>query len=155
MSRLDVRRRRGIAIAVPAAQPRDKTLKIYVVDVEGGNATLFVAPAGGSVLIDTGNGGQAAARDVDRIMAAVKDAGLTQIDHLVTTHWHGDHWGGMAELAARLPIRHFVDHGANVQPAAPVDEFLNKVYPTVYAKSKRTVVKPGDTLPIRALTGGS
>src|SRR5688572_33417907 len=100
-----------------SAQPaRDKSLTIYVVDVEGGNATLFVAPSGGSVLIDTGNGGQAAARDVDRIMAAVKDAGLTQIDHLVTTHWHGDHFGGMAELAARLPIRHFVDHGANVPP---------------------------------------
>jgi len=141
----------ALAIAVPAAQPRDKALNIYVVDVEGGNATLFVAPSGGSVLIDTGNGGQAAARDVDRIMAAVKDAGLTQIDHLVTTHWHGDHYGGMAELAARLPIRHFVDHGANVQPAALVDEFLNKVYPTVYAKSKRTVVKPGDTLPMQGV----
>jgi beta-lactamase superfamily II metal-dependent hydrolase len=141
----------ALAIAAPAAQPRDKTLNIYVVDVEGGNATLFVAPSGGAVLIDTGNGGQAAARDVDRIMAAVKDAGLTQIDHLVTTHWHGDHFGGLAELANRLPIRHFVDHGANIQPAAAVDEFLNKVYPAVYAKSKRTVVKPGDTLPLQGL----
>ncbi len=51
-------------------------------------------------------------------MAAVKDAGLTQIDHLITTHWHGDHFGGMAELAARIPIRDFIDHGPNVQPAA-------------------------------------
>ena len=141
----------ALVIAAPAAQPRDKTLNIYVVDVEGGNATLFVAPSGGAVLIDTGNGGQAVARDVDRIMAAVKDAGLTQIDHLVTTHWHGDHFGGLAELANRLPIRHFVDHGANIQPAAAVDEFLNKVYPAVSAKSKRTVVKPGDTLPLQGL----
>src|SRR5215204_5547849 len=100
------------------AQPRDKSLSIYVVDVEGGNATLFVAPGGRSVLIDTGNGGAVAARDADRIMAAVKDAGLTQIDHLITTHWHGDHFGAMAELARRVPIRHFVDHGPNVQPAA-------------------------------------
>ena len=85
----------ALSAAVPAAQTRTaKTLDIYVVDVEGGNATLFVSPSGESVLIDTGNGGAAAKRDADRIMAAVKDAGLTQIDHLITTHWHGDHFGG-------------------------------------------------------------
>jgi beta-lactamase superfamily II metal-dependent hydrolase len=139
------------AASLAGQQPRAKALSIYVVDVEGGNATLFVAPSGNSVLIDTGNGGAAAARDVDRIMAAVKDAGLERIDHLVTTHWHGDHFGGMAELAERLPIRHFVDHGANVQPAAGPDEFLNKVYPTLYAKAKHTVAKPGDALPIQDL----
>ena len=81
-----------------AAQTRT-TLDIYVVDVEGGNATLFVSPSGESLLIDTGNLGQeASVRDADRIMAAVKDAGVTGIDHLITTHWHGDHFGGMAEL---------------------------------------------------------
>src|SRR3984893_12666813 len=90
---------------VPAAQTRAvRTLDIYVVDVEGGNTTLFVSPSGESVLIDTGNAGAAAVRDAERIMAAVKDARLAQIDHLITTHWHGDHFGGMAELAARVPI---------------------------------------------------
>ena len=89
----------ALAVAVPTGQTRPKGLDIYVVDVEGGNATLFVSPSGGSVLIDSGNPGPGAARDADRIMAAVRDAGLTQIDHLITTHWHGDHFGGMAELA--------------------------------------------------------
>lgn len=88
-----------------AAQP-DDALRIYLVDVEGGNATLFVTPEGQSLLIDTGNGGENANRDVGRIMAAVEDAGLRQIDHLITTHWHGDHYGGMPELATRIPIRH-------------------------------------------------
>src|SRR6185436_6046553 len=118
--------------------------EIYVVDVEGGNATLFVAPSGESVLIDSGNGGAAAVRDADRIMAAAKDAGVTRIDHLITTHWHGDHFGGMAELASRIPIRQFIDHGPNVQPAASADDFLNKVYPQLYAKGKHTVAAPGD-----------
>ena len=100
-----------------AAQPRT-TLDIYVIDVEGGNATLFVPPSGQSVLMDTGNvAPEAAKRDAARIMAAVKDAGLTQIDHLITTHWHGDHFGGMAELAKRIPIRHYIDHGPTVQPS--------------------------------------
>ena len=88
------------------AQTRSsRTLDIYVVDVEGGNATLFIAPSGESVLIDTGNGAAAAVRDAGRIVAAMKDAGLQQIDHLITTHWHGDHFGGMAELASRVTIR--------------------------------------------------
>jgi beta-lactamase superfamily II metal-dependent hydrolase len=135
-----------------AAQTRTaRTLDIYVVDVEGGNATLFVSPSGESVLIDSGNGGAAAARDADRIMAAVKDAGLTQIDHLITTHWHGDHFGGMPALASRIPIRDFVDHGPNVQPAAAADEFLQKVYPSLYAKAKHTVAKPGDKIALAGL----
>jgi beta-lactamase superfamily II metal-dependent hydrolase len=135
-----------------AAQTRtSKPLEIYVVDVEGGNATIFAAPSGESVLIDTGNPGAAAARDADRIMAAMKDAGLTQIDHLITTHWHGDHFGGMAELATRIPIREFIDHGPNVQPAAAADDFLQKAYPGIYARAKHTVAKPGDKLPVAGL----
>jgi competence protein ComEC len=135
-----------------AAQTRTaKSLDIYVVDVEGGNATLFVSPSGESVLIDSGNGGAAAARDATRIMAAAKDAGLTQIDHLITTHWHGDHFGGMAELASHIPIRDFVDHGPNVQPAAAADEFLQKTYPSLYGKAKHTVAKPGDKIPMAGL----
>src|ERR1700760_4411965 len=90
-------------------------LDIYVIDVEGGNATLFVTPSHESLLIDTGNSGAAAVRDAGRIMEAVKDAGLTQIDHLIITHWHGDHFGGLAELAPRIPIKEFIDHGANAQ----------------------------------------
>src|SRR5262247_4662061 len=110
------------------------TLDIYLIDVEGGNSTLFVTPSGQSLLIDTGNGGAAAARDGDRILAAAKDAGLNQIDHLITTHYHGDHYGAMENVAGRIPIRDFIDHGPNVQPAAAVDEFLQKVYPGLYAK---------------------
>src|SRR6266576_1882021 len=73
------------------------TLDIYIVDVEGGNSVLFVAPSGESVLIDTGNVAPGAVRDAERIMAALKDASVTQIDHLIITHWHGDHFGGLAE----------------------------------------------------------
>src|ERR1041385_9324970 len=93
-----------------------KTLDVYVIDVEGGNATLFVTPSHESLLIDTGNAGAAAVRDAGRILDAIKDAGLMQIDHLIITHWHGDHFGGLSELAAKIPIREFIDHGPNVQP---------------------------------------
>ncbi len=127
-------------------------LDIYVIDVEGGNATLLVPPSGESLLIDTGNvAPNAAIRDAERILAATRDARLTQIDHLIVTHWHGDHFGGLAELAKRIPIRHFIDHGANVQPAPAADEFLAKVYPELYAKARHTVVKPGDRISVAGL----
>ena len=128
------------------------TLDIYVIDVEGGNATLFVAPSGESLLIDTGNvAPDAAIRDSERIVAAAKDARLAQIDNLIITHWHGDHYGGLAELAKRIPIRHFIDHGPNVQPAPAVDEFLASSYPRLYANAKHTVAKPGDRIAVAGL----
>ena len=142
----------GATSAHAQAPTTRTTLDIYVVDVEGGNATLFVTPSGESVLMDTGNvAPEAAKRDAARIVAAVKDAGLTQIDHLITTHWHGDHFGGMAELAAQVPIRHYIDHGDTVQPQPASTEFLANVYPGLVAKARRTIVKAGDRIQLRDL----
>src|SRR4051812_32195450 len=104
------------ATTLVVAQTARKTLDIYVVDVEGGNAVLFVTPSGESILIDAGNTGAGAVRDAERIVAAAKDAGVARIDHHITTHYHGDHIGGLAELAARIPIMEFIDHGPNSQP---------------------------------------
>ena len=137
----------ALAVTAVSAQAQN-TLRIYLVDVEGGNATLFVSPTGESLLIDTGNGGANADRDVGRIMAAVEDAGLTQIDHLITTHYHGDHYGGMSELATRIPIRHFIDHGPGVEDNAATDAFLNGAYRDLYGKARHTVAQPGDTVPL-------
>src|SRR5579863_3498815 len=128
------------------------TLDIYVVDVEGGNAVLFVSPTHESLLMDTGNvGAVAAPRDASRIVDAMKDANVQQIDHLITTHWHGDHFGGMAELASRVSIREFIDHGPNVQPGEAADSFLQGTYPKLYANAKHTVASAGDRIPVAGL----
>lgn len=137
-------------VATLAAQARS-TFDIYLIDVEGGNATLLVAPSGDSMLIDTGNGGAAADRDASRIMAAVTDAGLDRIDHLVTTHYHGDHFGAMAELASLVRIGNFIDHGPNVQPGGATDQFLDETYPALYASAGHTVVAPGDRVTMGGL----
>ena len=141
----------ALCAAVTAAQSRtSKNLDIYVIDVEGGNAQLWVTPSGESVLVDTGNGGAAAVRDADRIMAAVKDAGVTQIDHLIITHYHGDHIGGLSELATRIPIKEFIDHGANVQPGPQIDPVLEQ-YAQLFAKAKHTIPKTGDRISVTGL----
>jgi competence protein ComEC len=125
-----------------------RPFEAYVIDVEGGEATLFVSPSGESLLVDTGWPGFDG-RDADRIVAAAKHAGISQIDHLVITHYHGDHVGGAAGLAARLPIRHFVDHGANV---GEDERAQYEGYAAVRGDGRWTEAKPGDTIPLAGLS---
>ena len=138
----------ALGLSASPALAQRKTLDVYVIDVEGGNATLFVSPTGESLLMDTGNVPPGAARDAGRIMDAVHDAGLTQIDHLIITHWHGDHFGGLAALAPQIPIREFIDHGQNMQPAQAADDFQQKTYPQIIAtaNAKHTIAKAGDKI---------
>jgi beta-lactamase superfamily II metal-dependent hydrolase len=124
-------------------------LTAYFVDVEGGQATLFVTPSGQSVLIDTGWAGFNG-RDAERIAVAAKQAGVTQIDYLLITHFHLDHVGGVPALAAKLPIKNFVDHGETVEHDAN-GQSLFDAYQKEVAKGKHIVVKPGDKLPIEGL----
>src|SRR6202158_4827379 len=100
-----------VAPAVPAPESR-RTLQIYFVDVEGGQATLFVTPEGQSLLIDTGWPGNDG-RDADRIVAAARKAGLSKIDFVLLTHYHVDHAGGVPQLFAKIPVGAFIDHGAH------------------------------------------
>ncbi len=138
----------ALAAGLTAQSRPPATLDVYVIDVEGGNATLFVSPSRESLLIDTGNAGAAAVRDAGRIVDAMKDAGLRKIDRLITTHWHGDHFGGMAELASRVSIGEFIDHGPNVQPGEAADSFLREIYPRLTSQARHTVAKPGDRIPL-------
>ena len=133
--------------ALSAQRGAAKPLQIYVVDTEGGKAALWVAPSGQSLLIDSGNPG---ARDLERIIAAVNDAGLKQIDYLLSTHYHIDHIGGMQELAKRIPIGTFIDHGPSVEEREQVQGF-QAAYAELYGKAKHMVVKPGDKVPIAGL----
>src|SRR5262249_18785203 len=82
-------------------------LDVYFIDTEGGAATLIVTPAGQSILIDSGNPGD---RDARRIAAAAHDAGVTQIDHYITTHYHSDHVGGAGPLSKLIPIKAHYGH---------------------------------------------
>ncbi|MGA2591832.1 MAG: MBL fold metallo-hydrolase [Bryobacteraceae bacterium] len=138
-----------LSLAGAAVLPAAKDLEIYFIDVEGGQATLFVAPSGESMLIDTGWSGHNS-RDAGRIAAAAKRAGVKKIDYLIVTHYHEDHVGGVPQLAGKLPIRNFVDHGATVETDQRARELYN-AYTEYSAKGNRMQVKPGDTIPIKGL----
>ncbi len=142
------------APAQPAiANHANGKLKIYFVDVEGGQSTLFVAPNGQSLLIDTGWPGNEG-RDADRILAVAKNAGITRIDYLLLTHYHTDHVGGVPQLVARIPVGTFIDHGPNRELDHGITEHGYAEYQKVLATGhyKHIVAQPGGLLPISGLT---
>src|SRR5262249_13926575 len=91
-----------------------RSLDFHFLDMEGCGGALIVAPSGKSIVVGAGNPG---VRDAERIIAAAKEAGLTRIDYSLPSHYHPDHYGAVAELVARFPIRTFIDLGSTL-PAA-------------------------------------
>ena len=136
--------------SVAALAAESKSLQLFFIDVEGGQATLLVTPSGQSLLIDTGwpgfNG-----RDAGRIVAAAKAAGVDRIDFVVFTHFHRDHVGGVTQLANQIKIGTFVDHGSNMEDSAVSREDF-AAYEKVAANSKRLIVKPGDQIPMKDIS---
>ena len=128
---------------VPVVHAKD--LQMYWIDVEGGAATLIVAPGGQSLLIDTGwaDGD----RDAKRIVAAAQSAGVKKIDYLVISHYHRDHVGGLAALSKLMPIDRIYSRG-------DVFETDNKQWHdsvVAAAKGHRTILKAGDKIPVPGL----
>ena len=134
--------------AQPAAQSA-KPLEVYFIDVEGGQATLIVTPAGESMLIDTGYPGFED-RDLNRVLATIKQAGLNKLDYLLVTHYHNDHVGNAAAIASRIPVGTFVDHGATVETDAAATALYER-YLKGRASGRHLQVKPGDRIPVRDL----
>jgi competence protein ComEC len=124
-------------------------LRIYVIDVEGGGATLVVSPSGQSMLIDSGSPGAAAERDSARIADAMQAAGLTKINYLFTTHYDSDHVGGAPAANAVAHFDRFFDHG-EMDPAWEQNAGIETRYKAylAIAAGRRTIVNAGDTVPL-------
>ena len=122
---------------------QNHNLEIYWVDVEGGAATLVIAPSGESLLVDTGW----EERDAKRIFAVAQQAGLKKIDYFVLSHYHPDHAGGIPALAKLIPIEKCFDRGDFVEPMNQkwFDNYMGA------CRDKRTSVKAGDKIPIKGI----
>jgi beta-lactamase superfamily II metal-dependent hydrolase len=134
-----------LVVSSARLQAQSRNLEIYWVDVEGGAATLIVSPTGESMLIDTGF--EVDDRDAKRIHAAAQQAGLKKIDHVVISHYHADHVGGLAALSKMIPLGRFYGRGDEI-------EAVNQKWFDSYraaAAGKRTIVKPGDRIPIKGI----
>ena len=135
-----------LVLAAPASA---RNLEIFFIDVEGGQSTLVVTPAGQSLLIDAGYAGRDA-RDAERILAAAREAHIDHIDYLLITHFHNDHVGGVAELADRIPILRFVDYGSPLGTDRMATNGF-RVYEPVRGENIHLEPQPGDRLPLEGI----
>lgn len=132
-------------------QAAPKPLQIFAVDVEGGQATLFVTPSGQSLLIDTGWPGYNY-RDAIRIADAAKKAKIKKLDYVLITHFHTDHAGGVPQLADKMPIGKIIDHGENREDSRAAKRLSADYEKAISDHSiERMTVKPGDKIPIKGL----
>ena len=125
----------------------EKTLDIYFIDVEGGQATLIITPEKQSLLVDTGWPGFED-RDADRIVKTAKKAGLKKIDHLLITHYHRDHVGGISQLLQKMPVVNFLDHGPNRESGLPAEQLMN-AYLKAAATGQRLSIKAGGKIDLK------
>jgi beta-lactamase superfamily II metal-dependent hydrolase len=138
---------RPILAFLALATLQAKTLDIYFIDTEGGQATLIVSPSGQAMLIDAGYAGFSG-RDADRIMAAAKQAHVKHLEAVMITHHHSDHEGGVPNLLERFTVGGFYDKGPSVE-AKPDRTY--QAYQDAMSKNQHHVIKPGDTIPIKGL----
>jgi competence protein ComEC len=127
------------------------TLDIYVIDTEGGKAMIVVPPGGETMLVDAGYP-TANERDTNRIVAAAQALWIKQFNYIVATHYDADHAGNVPNLAAKIPGKVYIDHGEVVATANDRNKTqFYEPYVKFVADKKRTIVKPGDTIPLKGV----
>jgi beta-lactamase superfamily II metal-dependent hydrolase len=140
------------ALCLASGLQAAKTLEVFFIDVEGGQSTLIVSPSGQSLLVDAGWRGFDG-RDAERIVKAAKLAKVKRLDYVLITHYHRDHVGGVPQLAERMKIAAFVDHGPNMEDSKAVKEdYADYVKLLQRPDVQHLVVKPGDSVPIKDVT---
>ncbi len=97
------------------------SLTVHFIDVGQGDAILFQAPDGETLLVDTGP-----RKKIANPLPYLKEVGVTRIDHLLITHSHLDHTGGFQGIAKELPIGEFLWAGY-FHPTRTGEKFLAKL----------------------------
>jgi beta-lactamase superfamily II metal-dependent hydrolase len=100
------------------------TLDIHQLSTGEGNAALIVFPDGTTMLIDAGAAVEPSpdlrpARPAGvRIADYIQNAGVSRLDYVLLTHYHGDHIFGVYDVAGRMPIGTLIDRGHDYLPPA-------------------------------------
>ncbi|MBT3181963.1 MAG: MBL fold metallo-hydrolase [Deltaproteobacteria bacterium] len=80
----------------PEEGKENQKLKITFLNVGQGDATLIMAPNNEIILFDGGPPGAGA----DTIIPYLQSNNIDQLTHIIATHYHADHIGGIPEIIA-------------------------------------------------------
>jgi competence protein ComEC len=112
------------------AEPASNRLNIYFLDVGQGDAMILNQPGICTSLIDAGP-----LLHGHRITTRLQELGITELDHVIITHPHLDHFGGLFDIHSRVAFNQLYDNGRTNQ---------NKEYFSDYEKIRQK--QPYETL---------
>jgi len=121
---------------IQTAHSQPQILHIYFLDVGQGESMLLHQPGKCAALIDAGpliNG--------HLITEKIKTLGINELDFVLFSHPHLDHFGGLFDLAPRVKIKHFYDNGKPNLNREYFDDYLQ-----IRQRQPHSVLGAGDIL---------
>jgi len=110
-------------IHVETGDPKTyKEITLHFIDVGKGDSTLINLPDGKNILVDSGSPAKAPG-----LVKYLRSIGTRRIDHLIFTHPHDDHIGGVFNILSEFEIGNFYDNGFSNFHSSIYRDYLKSV----------------------------
>lgn len=126
------------AYSNPTASPVNNELAVHFLDVGQGDCTLILLPTGENILIDTGS--PSAGPEIIRYL---KSMDIKKIDHLIFTHSHDDHIGGVFSILSEFKVINFYDNGFSNFKSTLYGDYIQVIREDL---SKYSILQAGESL---------
>lgn len=100
------------------AELLENLFSVHYIDVGQGDATLLCSPEDGFMLVDCGPAGEK-----EKLISYLLRMGVTELEYLVITHPHEDHYGGATEVMDEIEVKKLVLH-KDFSDTYPYDKFI-------------------------------
>ncbi len=102
-----------LSVSVPfIMQEGERRADIVFLDVGQGDCLHLRTPAGKNILID-GGGSDSYDTGKNILLPYLLKNGVYEVDLAIVTHLHKDHYGGIASLCKRMPVKNLALYSAN------------------------------------------
>lgn len=118
-------------------------LEIHHINVGQADASLIVSPTGTTMLIDGGN----TSDGTNIIYPYLTSLGITRLNYVVCSHYHGDHMGGLDEVINNLGVANvdtIYDRGRDAP--LPTTTSFNEYESAANATGRRKTVELGQII---------
>lgn len=111
---------------------------IHFIDVEDGDCVFISLPTGENIMIDTGVPSAG-----PKIVQYLKSLGINRIDHLILTHPHADHIGGVFNILSDFKVLHIHDNGLSNFRSDIFGDYIKSVRADL---SRYSILQAGESL---------